>query len=381
MSVGSGDLLIVSDTGNIEKELVNSLEDGGYSVLFAAANFCLPAIKKNNPDVLILSLESAAFDARSLLDCVLLLDNDLPVVLLTNAGNDALILPLLEQGAYNFCTVGTGADAGLLRHIVSSAICQRKLRVQNRALKNNLQVLELDQLPGYRVQTRLLPASPARLGPFDLAHLIRPSLILSGDSVNYFQLEDRRVLFYLADVSGHGAAGAMVTVALSGLSRRLAFDYSRLNLETSADILGWFNQELLRLNLEQHITMFLGILDDKKQILQYSNAAHFPAAILNNNKATRFLEVGGLPLGVCDTEYEFKDVTISENFKMVIFSDGVLEIMPQKSIKQKEEALFSLVQCGNTEIQQLVDHLGLDDIKDVPDDIAFFTVARMSLSL
>ncbi len=60
-----------------------------------------------------------------------------------------------------------------------------------------------------------------------------------------------------------------------------------------------------------------------------------------------------------------------------MFSDGVLEIIDISTIKEKEEYLLSLVQCGNTEIEELVDHLRLDDIKDVPDDIAVFTVARM----
>jgi serine phosphatase RsbU (regulator of sigma subunit) len=122
--------------------------------------------------------------------------------------------------------------------------------------------------------------------------------------------------------------------------------------------------------------MFLGILDGVSNTLQYSNAAHFPAAILQQEKQSVYLELGGLPLGVCETDYDFLEAKVAETFNLVMFSDGVLEIMDKTTIKEKEQDLLSLVQCGNTEIDALVKHLGLDVKEEVPDDIAVFTIAR-----
>jgi sigma-B regulation protein RsbU (phosphoserine phosphatase) len=173
-------------------------------------------------------------------------------------------------------------------------------------------------------------------------------------------------------------AGALVSVALGGLSRRLRREFDSLGFNTSAEVLCWFNQEVLNLNLEQHITMFVGILDDKLKVMQYSSAAHFPCAILKNKRGTAFLEMGGLPLGMCETQYGFQDVDIAENFDLVLFSDGVLEIMSQTYIKDKEQYLLSLVQLHTTDIDTLVGHLEMEGRKNVPDDIAIFTVARNS---
>ena len=36
--------------------------------------------------------------------------------------------------------------------------------------------------------------------------------MLSGDFVDYFRITDRHFAFYMADVSGHGASSAFVTV-------------------------------------------------------------------------------------------------------------------------------------------------------------------------
>ena len=176
----------------------------------------------------------------------------------------------------------------------------------------------------------------------------------------------------------------MVGIALGGITRRLKREFATLTLITSADILHWFNREILALDIDQHITMFIGILDDKQNILQYSNAAHFPGAILKTRNSEKneivYLEMGGLPLGMCETKYGYQSVKLPKSFDLTLFSDGVLEIMHQASIKDKEEHLLSLVELASTDIETLTARLGLDELGDapgdVPDDIAIFTVAR-----
>jgi sigma-B regulation protein RsbU (phosphoserine phosphatase) len=124
--------------------------------------------------------------------------------------------------------------------------------------------------------------------------------------------------------------------------------------------------------------MFLGVLDKGGRELQYANAAHFPATILSNAESTRYLEMGGLPLGIYDTaEYPCRRLALPEAFNMVMFSDGVFEILPQETLRAKEDHLLSLVECEGGDIEILADQLGLGEVKEVPDDIAVFTVARV----
>ena len=386
--VESSDLLLLGDVSNLDIAL-SVLEDRGYTVHVAAEADYLSKIRQISPEAVLLPAPGISNQLKSnalsnLPGCIRKLDKHLPIVLLCDASCDAeylqnAIVPLLEQGATDYI-VDTDSNGLLLVQVVAGAIEKRHLfieqKVQVEILARDFRRLERDQRSGLRVQNRMLPDSPAQLDNFILKHRIFASIILSGDSVNYFQLSDKRVLFYLADVSGHGVASALVSVALGGLSRRLRREFDLLGLNTSADVLGWFNKEVLNLNLEQHITMFVGILDDKLNCMQYSNAAHFPGAIMQTDSTTKFLEMGGLPLGICETRYEFQDVDMSAKFDLVLFSDGVLEIMSQTTIEEKEQCLLSLVQSYTTDIDTLVTRLGLDSQREVPDDIAIFTVTR-----
>ncbi len=77
------------------------------------------------------------------------------------------------------------------------------------------------------VQTNMLPVSPWAIDDFKFAHQILLSLYLSGDFVDYFRVDERRVAFYLGDVSGHGASSAFVTVLLKFMTTRLLFESKR----------------------------------------------------------------------------------------------------------------------------------------------------------
>ncbi|MCP6134720.1 SpoIIE family protein phosphatase, partial [Klebsiella pneumoniae] len=77
------------------------------------------------------------------------------------------------------------------------------------------------------VQMNMLPESPWTVGGFAFEHQIIPSLYLSGDFTDYFRVDERRIAFYLADVSGHGASSAFVTVLLKFMTTRLLFEFKR----------------------------------------------------------------------------------------------------------------------------------------------------------
>ena len=66
---------------------------------------------------------------------------------------------------------------------------------------------------------------------------------------------------------------------------------------------------------------------------------------------------------------------MGDEFDLVVFSDGVLEVMPQQSVAEKEQYLMEIVSKGIHNIGQLLDHLDLRDKDAIPDDIALMTVS------
>ena len=179
-------------------------------------------------------------------------------------------------------------------------------------------------------------------------------------------------------MSGHGTSGAIVTVLLKSQSARLCNEFDDLGLKDAGQILGWFNRELVACGMPQHVTMFLGVIDKRGETLEYANAAHFPGTILTSQESTRYLEAGGLPLGIYETaEYPCRRLEMPDFFSMVMFSDGVFEVMPKDPLKLKEKKLLSLVEYAGSDIAVLAEKLGLDEVEDVPDDIAVFTVVKV----
>ena len=55
---------------------------------------------------------------------------------------------------------------------------------------------------------------------YKFSHRIVPADYLSGDYVEYHQVSDNKVVFFLVDVTGHGASSAFVTVMMKQLSIR-----------------------------------------------------------------------------------------------------------------------------------------------------------------
>tara|TARA_B100001964_G_scaffold141860_1_gene156308 strand:+ start:3056 stop:4228 length:1173 start_codon:yes stop_codon:yes gene_type:complete len=387
MRNGDGGLLVVEQSTGSESELQCLLNDISFATTnVATEGDCLSEIRTSKPDLVLLSLDELLIDAHSLIREILKIDAGLPIILVSVLGDEEKLVGLLEAGATDFLRF-VGGQGALLKYVIEKNIqrhtmqedhlaSEEKLESLNYKLGENLKILERDQQAGFRVQRGMMPAAPMTSSKVTFDHRIFPSLILSGDFIDYFKLRDGRTVFYIADVSGHGASSAFVTVLLKSLSRRLQSDYESLDLKSPGSILTWLNRELLQCDLEQHVTMFLGILDCEENMLEYSNAAQFPAAILSGEDQAAFLEIGGLPLGLYQApEYDSRSVSLPIHFTIVMFSDGVFEIMPQQTLKAKEEHLLSVVKCGKRDVDALAEQLGIESTRDVPDDIAVFTVA------
>ncbi|MCZ6502466.1 MAG: fused response regulator/phosphatase [Gammaproteobacteria bacterium] len=387
MGVGDSEILVVEQPSGAESELQRLLQDSGFKTTnVTTEGDCLSQIRTSKPDLVLLSLTKSVIDAHSLISEILKIDANLPIILTSVDGEEDKLVSLLEAGAADFLRFVSGQGT-LLKYVIEKTIqrqsihelhiaTEEKLEYLNLKLGENLKILERDQQAGFRVQRGMMPVAPTTIIKVTFDHRIFPSLILSGDFIDYFELQDRRMLFYIADVSGHGASSAFVTVLLKSLSRRLQRDYKSLGFDSPGSILTWLNRELLQCDLEQHVTMFLGIVDCEENTLEYSNAAQFPAAILSSDDGAQFLEIGGLPLGLYQApEYDSRSVSLPLHFTIVMFSDGVFEIMPQQTLKAKEEHLLSVVKCGKRDVEALAEQLGIESTREVPDDIAVFTVA------
>lgn len=259
-----------------------------------------------------------------------------------------------------------------------------ELEERNRKLREGIHELRTDQKAGLQVQLKMLPETKKVINGYSFDHIVRPSLYLSGDFLDYFRLDDHRSLFYFADVSGHGASSAFVTVLLKNLSARMLRNYRRNSsdeLSCPVKYLKRLNQELITSDLGKHLTIFVGVIDRNENSLTYSIGGHLPLPILSSAEGSHYLHAKGVAVGLFpEAEFERVVCPLPKDFRITVFSDGILEVLPSETLKEKEKLLLDVVSREQGGIESLLTSVGLDDIDDLPDDIAVLTVCEQDAS-
>lgn len=260
---------------------------------------------------------------------------------------------------------------------------REQLENANREMQAHLHLLEQDQIAGRVVQRKLQPHSPAKLGGIDISFKIIPSLYLSGDAVDYGLLDNRYLAFYLTDIAGHGAASAFVTVwikqVVRSLFRERSLFHSRQSFEDDAPLLvKLINQELLKAQIGRHLTCFVGVIDTVTREMNYVVGGHIPLPILFEGREARYLQGSGKPLGLFPkAEWDMHKIQLPENFRLLVFSDGVLETFPEQNLIEREAMLKHRLELTQPQtLSEVSTALGLDKITAAVDDIASLVIKR-----
>lgn len=305
---------------------------------------------------------------------------DMPVLVL--AGDIRLddAVALMRAGADDLVCMATLDAGGLrarlasLRELHAQRLAARTLQARQAAM---LQALHEDEEAGRRVQQRILPATPQDFGWCQVAQRVVPSLYLSGDFVDYFPVGERALAFYLADVSGHGASSAFVTLLLKTLGNRARRELQRdpANLRRPSLLLDLVNRELLALGLGKHVTMLAGIIDADARQLHFAVGGQYPQIIVYDGKCARYVSGTGMPVGLFDEAlYEDRIHALPAGFSLVLVSDGVFELMGSAPLADKETRLLDIVGSGALDVDALCQALALDGTREIPDDVALLVI-------
>ena len=299
-----------------------------------------------------------------------------PVVLVNPGLPDAVgMLNAMRHGVIDVVTTPIG-DGEFGERIETDLA---RARPTDLRIAGQLDNLERDQRAGRYIQLRMLPPSPMAIDRYRLAHRVQPSMILSGDFVDYFRIADRHFVFYIADVSGHGASSAFVTVILKNFSRRIRREYHPRMFSNPGEILGVLNRELLDQSLGKHVAMFIGVVDLDTDTLRFANAGHFPHAIhaVAGRGETRYLERPGKPVGLFDdVEYDIGTAVFAPGDGLVAFSDGVLEVMKEVDLAAKEQRLMDAARDHGPDVEALWHAIGIGNGSPGPDDMTCLVIAR-----
>jgi sigma-B regulation protein RsbU (phosphoserine phosphatase) len=185
------------------------------------------------------------------------------------------------------------------------------------------------------VQHALLPTNVPEHPAVRFAWRYRPCVELGGDLLDVFQLDEHHVGFYVLDVTGHGVAPSLLSMAVShALSPRAAQSAFRRAGPGGEDELVEPSEVLQRLNRDfserggplQLFTICCAVLDLRTLELSYASAGHPGPLHVTRRGEARVLDLPALPVGVmAGVVYEGARVRLEPGDRLFVYSDGILE--------------------------------------------------------
>lgn len=391
MSEVVGRVLVIDDETIVRDSIVAYLEDSGFDVLEAENGSAgIACFVECRPDIVLCDLRMPVMDGLAVLGRINELAPDTPFIVVSGAGVMADVVEALRLGASDYL-IKPILDLEVLEHSIHRNLKSAKLfrenqayreelEEKNRELEIRLEELRHDQQAGREVQRRMLPEPQAQISGIEFNYSILPSLYLSGDFVDYFPINAEKVLFYIADVSGHGASSAFITVLLKNLTNRLRRNFKRGSSQeilSPHEVLNRFNRELLDARLGKHLSIFLGIIDLPSNTLSYSVGGQFPMPIMKNSDGVHYLSGCNQPVGLFESaEYATYDLPLGDRFDLIAVSDGILEVLTQNRLSDKEAYLLDLVDQDKLIVENLQSVLALNSGQELPDDITLLTLSR-----
>lgn len=386
-------LMVIQRADRQRTELIALLEHLGYSVdAFADEEEALRTFQDQAPDAVLLDLY-VSDEGHRLLEVLTGDKREVPVIVISRRRLMADVVSALRKGACDYLILpGKISDDGVLGHALQRAVHQGELRRENRDYRNRMENanrelleslthLKKDQQAGRHIQLKMLPETPKVIGNYRFHQYILPSLYLSGDFIDYFIVGTRHAVFFVADVSGHGASSAFVTVMLKNLFARKRSDFHHRHnsaILSPAHMLDRANRELLGMEIDKHVTMCVGVIDLQSDELCYSIAGHLPAPVLSVDGTARYLDGHDLPVGLFpDVTYSEHRMQLPEKGVLTLFSDGILEVLNPKGVIAKEQYLLEALEDGPATADDVINTFQLNSIGEAPDDIAVLVVSRV----
>jgi serine phosphatase RsbU (regulator of sigma subunit)/protein-S-isoprenylcysteine O-methyltransferase Ste14 len=113
--------------------------------------------------------------------------------------------------------------AGVLAAAVARQIRQHVIAALTEAqTRRKLDRIENDLRTARSIQMGLLPKNPPKITGYDVAGFSEPADQTGGDFYDWFELPDGRVMFTIADATGHGIGPAILVTACRAYFRALA---------------------------------------------------------------------------------------------------------------------------------------------------------------
>ena len=209
-----------------------------------------------------------------------------------------------------------------------------KIVVERERMKSELEIAA-------KIQSGYLPKSFGKFNKMPDVHItarMKPAKEVGGDVYDVFRIDEDRLCFLIADVSGKGVpASLFMTVAKTHIKNYMSLDMPL------AEMAERVNNQLNEDNDEElFVTVFICVLDVKKHTLSFVNGGHNKPCI---SRAGGPFEMMGCKVDFVfgmmeDMPYREQTIELKPGDKFYLYTDGVTEAFNDKEEMFGDERLI-----------------------------------------
>ena len=267
--------------------------------------------------------------------------------------------------------------------IITGIAQQAALAIQNDLLQKEMVVrerLETEVQLARQIQQTFIPESLPQYASWDLAARWKTARQVGGDFYDVFELPDKRLGLFIADVADKGVPAALFMALTRTLVRAAVIESA-----SPAEAMRRVNDLLIPDTRQgMFVTAVYAVLDMDRSELTYVNAGHNPPLWVKCDGTVEKLTRTAIALGVVTGE-QVRQGTIQFNKgdNLFLYTDGLTESFNAEGDFYGEERLLEAIYANScssaSDLLDVVEASLLNFVQDMPpaDDLTMLVLRRV----
>ena len=379
------EILVVDDDAMSRRVLAQLLSAAGYNCRVSNdGSEALETIHARPPSLLLLDFDMPGLNGADVLRR-LRLDEDptvaqIPAIMLTAHGSDQSEVSCLQAGADDFVT--KPVNASVLRARIETQLrlrsMRRQLERQNDELEKWRRDLERDLAAARLTQQSLIPQKPLLLPGWQIATCYRPVIQVGGDIYGWLRMKDGRLLFWIADGTGHGAAAALLTTLA-----KLLFHHGSMDHDSPASLMEAVDTDFRSIfGARSFMTAMCVALDLATGQGQVVGAGHPPLLLVRHDGTTESITSVAPPLGMIkQAAFTETPIALEPSDAFLLYTDGLFRWTKDERHRVTPEQLEKILDHSAPSAEALLKRIvaqtaPANSANTAPDDVAAVAVRR-----
>jgi len=379
------EILVVDDDALSRRLLAQLLTAAGYKCRVCKnGSEALEIVHAAPPSLLLLDFDMPGPNGAEVLRRLRSDHNpavaQIPAIMLTAHGSEESEVSCLQAGADDFVT--KPVNAAVLRARIETQLRLRSMRRQLERQNNELETwrrdLERDLAAARLTQQSLIPQKPLTMPGWQVATCYRPVIQVGGDIYGWLRMKNGRILFWIADGTGHGAAAALLTTLA-----KLLFHHGSMEHDMPASVMEAVNHDFRSIfGGRSFMTAMCVAVDPSTGRAIIVGAGHPPLLIARRTGATEAIASVAPPLGLVEhPELTETIVDLEPGDTFLLYTDGLFgsskSKQPGLSPKRLEKMLDHSAPSAEALLRRILTETAPSKGEQaLPDDVAALAVRR-----